>query len=176
MRFSLLASTVLAASVAWSGLAAAQGTTVERGPQTIEDPGQSADEARERQMRDSPQETQEQAITQQRSSDQQPPAVEPPPGEGPPAGQAGQLSPDAQELIGREAVGSDGVQLGQVADVLVGPDGNVEAVLVDRGGFLGLGATQVAVDWQLVTVPEGGDQVVIGMTEDQVANLPEHER
>ncbi len=52
---------------------------------------------------------------------------------------------------GAEAEGYEGVQddwddIGEVNDVILSRDGNVEAVLVDIGGFLGMGENRVAVD------------------------------
>lgn len=66
----------------------------------------------------------------------------------------------ASEIIGAriyvseaafDADGYAGVQdgwddIGEVNDVLLGRDGSVDAVLVDIGGFLGIGERQVAVD------------------------------
>ncbi|WP_146038056.1 PRC-barrel domain-containing protein [Tabrizicola aquatica] len=66
----------------------------------------------------------------------------------------------ASELIGARIYASEaavdadayaGVQegwndIGEVNDVIIGRDGTVDAVLVDIGGFLGMGERQVAVD------------------------------
>jgi len=48
----------------------------------------------------------------------------------------------------------------------------VDAVLVDVGGFLGLGKHRVAIPLQQLQV--GGDRIVSTMTEEQTRNLPEY--
>lgn len=72
----------------------------------------------------------------------------------------------ASDLIGAriyasetEAAGdaANGVQegwedIGEVNDVILSPDGNVQAVLVDIGGFLGMGERQVAVQMPALRV------------------------
>ncbi|MDD8022475.1 MAG: PRC-barrel domain-containing protein [Paracoccaceae bacterium] len=47
---------------------------------------------------------------------------------------------------GAEGAQQDWQDIGEINDVIVSRDGAVEAVLVDIGGFLGLGERQVAVD------------------------------
>ena len=53
------------------------------------------------------------------------------------------LSP--ADLLGIGVYGADGAQIGAIGDVLLNPDGSFDAVIVDVGGFLGLGARPVAV-------------------------------
>jgi sporulation protein YlmC with PRC-barrel domain len=45
-----------------------------------------------------------------------------------------------------EGVQDDWDDIGEINDVILSRDGNVDAVLVDIGGFLGMGENQVAVD------------------------------
>lgn len=52
---------------------------------------------------------------------------------------------------GADAEGYEGIQndwddIGEVNDVILSRDGNVESVLVDTGGFLGMGENQIAVN------------------------------
>jgi sporulation protein YlmC with PRC-barrel domain len=61
-----------------------------------------------------------------------------------------QMPPGAMRLssvIGVDVVGSDITRLGEVEDVLVGPDGRIQAVVIEVGGFLGLGEKSVAVPY-----------------------------
>jgi sporulation protein YlmC with PRC-barrel domain len=51
----------------------------------------------------------------------------------------------AEELIGTRVVGPDDQQIAEVADLVLTEDGKVDAVLVDFGGFLGIGEKRVAV-------------------------------
>ncbi len=56
---------------------------------------------------------------------------------------ASEAAIDADEYAGVQEGWED---IGEVNDVVVTRDGNIEAVLVDIGGFLGMGERQVAVD------------------------------
>ncbi|EJN05578.1 PRC-barrel domain-containing protein [Phyllobacterium sp. YR531] len=51
----------------------------------------------------------------------------------------------ADKLIGSVVYGPDDETLGSVGDALMTPDGQVEAFVVDVGGFLGLGKKPIAV-------------------------------
>jgi sporulation protein YlmC with PRC-barrel domain len=56
---------------------------------------------------------------------------------------ASETAVDADEIAGVQEGWND---IGEVNDVIVGREGQVEAVLVDIGGFLGMGERQVAID------------------------------
>ncbi len=47
--------------------------------------------------------------------------------------------------------------IGEIGDLILGADGQVKAVLVDIGGFLGLGERQVAVAKEQLSVIRDGD-------------------
>lgn len=49
-----------------------------------------------------------------------------------------------------EGLQTDWDDIGEINDVILSRDGNVEAVLVDIGGFLGMGERQVAVDMSAI--------------------------
>ena len=49
-----------------------------------------------------------------------------------------------------DGVQADWEDIGEINDVIMSRDGQVEAVLVDIGGFLGIGERQVAVDMQSI--------------------------
>jgi sporulation protein YlmC with PRC-barrel domain len=51
----------------------------------------------------------------------------------------------ADDLRGIGVYGINDEQIGTIGDVIVNPDGSFDAVIVDVGGFLGLGAKPVAV-------------------------------
>lgn len=68
--------------------------------------------------------------------------------------------------------------VGEINDILIGEDGSVKAVLLDIGGFLGIGEKRVAVDMdelQFVTEGNGGDDyfVVIQGTSTMLEDAPE---
>lgn len=77
----------------------------------------------------------------------------------------------AADLEGMENIGS-------VSDLLLDEQGNVQAVLVDVGGFLGMGARQVAIGLdQLNFITDADDPsriyVVSTMGADSLENMPE---
>lgn len=51
----------------------------------------------------------------------------------------------ASELIGKDVYGANNEDIGEVGDVLINRNGQVAGLVVDVGGFLGLGETHVAV-------------------------------
>jgi sporulation protein YlmC with PRC-barrel domain len=87
--------------------------------------------------------------------------------------QTASIPAEADAIVGRQIVTSDGEEGGEVADVLITADGQVEALLIKRGGALGLGGTQVAVPWDEVQLQ--GDQIVVNATRDQLRDMPEYQ-
>jgi len=74
-------------------------------------------------------------------------------------------------MLGLSVFSSDGSRIGDVNAVNTDPDGNVTALRVRIGGFLGFGA-------RIVAIPEGrfersGQEVRLTFTADEVARLPE---
>jgi len=51
----------------------------------------------------------------------------------------------ADDFIGTTIYGADDAKVGEVGDVVLSQDGKVDAVLVDVGGFLGMGEKEVAL-------------------------------
>ncbi len=104
----------------------------------------------------------------------------------------------ASEFIGQRVYSSetaldgdafDGLQdgwedIGEVNDVILSRDGTVEAVLVDIGGFLGIGERQVAVDMSALrfvgddaTPDDEGDYfLVMNATRANLEGAPEYAR
>jgi sporulation protein YlmC with PRC-barrel domain len=83
----------------------------------------------------------------------------------------------AEEMIGRNVVDITGETVGSISDLMLGPDGQVTHVIVDVGGFLGIGAKTVALDAAALTAEEGdGGDLVTSMTRDQIEALPEYEQ
>lgn len=77
------------------------------------------------------------------------------------------LSPDARHIIGKTAVSPQGKEAGKIEDVLVGQDGNVQAMVVDHEG------KKRAVPWDQVSMQ--GDQVTVKMSDQQMSQLPEYQ-
>jgi len=67
-----------------------------------------------------------------------------------------------------EVYGSDGEEIGDVEDVIVGADGNVLAVIAEVGGFWDIGDTHISVPWSEVSVQ--GEAVTIPVSEDNIGS------
>jgi len=72
---------------------------------------------------------------------------------------AEQIAPvELTGLLGHVIVGDKGAELGRIVDLLVDGQGRVRAVVVDVGGFMGVGSRKVAVAWsalRFATGPKG---------------------
>jgi sporulation protein YlmC with PRC-barrel domain len=85
----------------------------------------------------------------------------------------------AKGLMGKNVVGKDGKKLGSVEDVIVDPaSGEAKQLVVSSGGFLGIGAKQIAVDFSQAQVgmDDDGDEPEIklnNMTQADVEGMPE---
>lgn len=77
-----------------------------------------------------------------------------------------QIPPDARHLIDKKATNAQGKDMGKIKDVLVSPDGKVEAVVLDYK------RKNHAVTWDRLKMQ--GDQVTVDMTEQQLSQLPEY--
>lgn len=51
----------------------------------------------------------------------------------------------AEDFVGTTVYGANDENVGEIGDVILSQDGNVEAVIIDVGGFLGIGEKEVAV-------------------------------
>lgn len=57
----------------------------------------------------------------------------------------------ADQLVGIPVYGINDQQIGTISDVVLTPQGNSDAVIVDVGGFLGIGAKPVAIAFENLT-------------------------
>ena len=80
------------------------------------------------------------------------------------------------QLMGRDVVGPDGGEIAEVADLLVEADGRVRKVVVDVGGFLGIGAKPVVLDIAQLSRRADSEDLHTPMTREQLEALPRHER
>lgn len=84
----------------------------------------------------------------------------------------------ADDVIGADLLGFVGEVIATVDDVVLDATGGIESILVDVGGFLGLGATTVEIPFADVTVEtdEAGDTVLRSqLTSDDLEAMPEYE-
>jgi len=84
---------------------------------------------------------------------------------------------DATGVLGRKVVDASGKDIGRIIDVLVEPSGQPRAVVIDIGGFLGVGARRVAVEWMALHVPapDATDtRVTVDMQDQQIKAAPDY--
>ncbi len=74
------------------------------------------------------------------------------------------------DLEDMDLYNAEGESIGDVEDVLIGPDGRVAAISADIGGFLGIGEAEVLIELSQISM--NGDKLTIDMTEEEAEQLP----
>jgi sporulation protein YlmC with PRC-barrel domain len=84
----------------------------------------------------------------------------------------------ANDYIGKTVYDQAGNNIGEVNDLIVSGDGNVEAVILGVGGFLGIGEKDVAVNTQAVQMVQDGDtqRLVVQATKETLEAAPSYDR
>lgn len=86
---------------------------------------------------------------------------------------AAQQGASIEKMMGKDVYGENGKKLGDVADIILdAQSGKATQVILNRGGVLGIGAKQVALDYNLLRA-EGNRVVARQVTEDQVKQMAE---
>ncbi|MFC0283730.1 PRC-barrel domain-containing protein [Camelimonas abortus] len=82
----------------------------------------------------------------------------------------------ATTLIGFTVVGSDDRAVGAVTDLIIGPDGRVDGVVIGVGGFLGVGEKKVAAPFSRLGIVRNGegkiDRIRLDMSRDDLEKAP----
>jgi hypothetical protein len=84
----------------------------------------------------------------------------------------------AADLIGIGVYGVNDEQIGTIGDIVVDTEGSVDAVVVDVGGFLGIGAKPVAVgfdDLAFSVDTFGNRYLFLNTTRDQLERQPQYD-
>ncbi len=93
----------------------------------------------------------------------------------PPAGQLKLARDTVVSLLGHDVKNSDGTVIGQITNILVDHAGQPRAVVLDYGGFLGVGLRKIAVSLQVLTfLPHQTNKIVLTLTIDQLKAFPEY--
>lgn len=104
----------------------------------------------------------------------------------PPAGHAAVLPSDvalhhvapeeALPVLGHAIVGPDGKQIARLVNILIDADGKPVAAVLDFGGFMGVGAREIAVNWRTLRfTPANIDvQITLTMTPEQIQAAPQY--
>jgi len=82
----------------------------------------------------------------------------------------------ASELVGMDVRNEQNESIGQVKDLIADQRGEIQALIVSVGGFLGLGDRNVAVGWKQFQFnrEKGGLAARVAMSRDQLKALPEY--
>lgn len=88
----------------------------------------------------------------------------------------------ASEIMGSNIFtgdGDDAESIGEVSDFVLGDNGEIAAVIVGVGGFLGIGQKRVAIEWsdlELGTGANGAQRLVSSMTREELDAAAEFDR
>ncbi|MEX0624207.1 PRC-barrel domain-containing protein [Saccharospirillum sp.] len=87
-------------------------------------------------------------------------------------------SMNASDLIGSNITTDGEEEVGSISELIIDENGQVVAVVVGVGGFLGMGEKDVAIGWDDVTKTGTGDnqELRIRMTRDELSSAPGFER
>jgi len=69
---------------------------------------------------------------------------------------------------------ADGTSIGEISEVIVQSNGSVNGVVIDVGGFLGLGEKPVLLGWNDLSFTTNADDVVVStaLSKEQLNSLP----
>lgn len=77
----------------------------------------------------------------------------------------------AEQLLDTDVYGEDGNEIGEVENIIVGPDGKIRSLVVEAGGFWDIGDTHVAVPWNQVKISTDNNRVFVPLKEDNLPNF-----
>lgn len=84
----------------------------------------------------------------------------------------------ASDIIGQtvySSAGDDAENIGKVSDLVITPEGDIEAIVVGVGGFLGIGSKNVALEYNLAewTERDGNEWLIVPTNREALEALPE---
>jgi sporulation protein YlmC with PRC-barrel domain len=68
-----------------------------------------------------------------------------------------------------EVVDPDGEKVGEVEDLIAGPDGKIRKLVIEAGGFLDVGDAHLAYPFEQATF-EGSDRIVVELDQDKIGD------
>ena len=81
-----------------------------------------------------------------------------------------------ESVLGREVRTRVEEDVGRIVDLLADREGQVQAAVIEFGGFLGIGTRKIAVEWSAISFESDGKQpvVIVEMTRNQLRVAPEY--
>lgn len=78
-------------------------------------------------------------------------------------------------LLGTRIQSAEGETIGSIEELIIDQQsGSVTAAVVSVGGFLGIGAKQIAVDWKELQIEYDGNIIEVNLTRDQASEAEEY--
>jgi hypothetical protein len=83
---------------------------------------------------------------------------------------------EAMPVLGHRVVEPDGKAVARLIDVLVDPNGQPVAAVLDFGGFMGVGVRKIAVQWSTLRFEpgEGEHRIILSLTPNEIKAAPEY--
>ena len=83
---------------------------------------------------------------------------------------------DLESILGREVRTRAEGDSGRIIDLLTDRNGNLQAAVVEMGGFLGIGTRKIAVEWQSFSFDMRDQQplVLLNLDREQLRSAPEY--
>ena len=85
----------------------------------------------------------------------------------------------ADELINTTVYDTDNQNVGEVGDVIANKDGTIDAIVVDVGGFLGIGQKPVAIAFEDLDIRKDQNNKLVlhtAFTKEQLDNAPQYDK
>ena len=84
----------------------------------------------------------------------------------------------ANDYIGKTVYDQGGNNIGDVNDLIISQDGQVQAVILGVGGFLGIGEKDVAVNTNAIQMVQDGDnkRLVVQATKESLNAAPTYDK
>ena len=85
-------------------------------------------------------------------------------------------SVNASKVVGVSVVNNANDSIGKISEVLLDPSGKVAGVVVDVGGFLGIGTHPVKLGWNQIKLinNDGSLQAVVNLDKNALKQMPEY--
>lgn len=83
-------------------------------------------------------------------------------------------SKDYSSLIGSTVYSQKGEDMGRIIDMIIDRSRSIKAVVIDFGGFLGVGSRKIAVDWNALAYSVDGKRMLtLQLSKDRLRITPE---
>jgi hypothetical protein len=83
---------------------------------------------------------------------------------------------ELRRILGKEVRSASDQAMGRIVDLLVDETGQPRAAIIDFGGFLGVGARKIAIDWNTLRfeTAKPNAAVVVALDRDEIKAAPEY--